>query len=527
MKYFLSILAVLSNFVFTEEVWVSEKRIFDNASFTGFYNESSENPIWGLLEYDIGEIFSGKFKNGDYEMGKYEFPDGASGFFQAEKGLKNSLNYKFFGQYVSTEEEKCHGYFESIFIFNGYFFCEIENGGTVETFYKENIAEGYYRHYFENGDIWYGYWKDGSLDGDAYYYFAESKEYSKYRWKNKNSSQPKIMNDNDYNRLQKIRDLIDKNFSDFEQKWNKLLVDWDAYYAFVENFTNSGNTAYNNLDSEKSDLIFSIQELLLELGFSPGKPDGVMGKKTSSAIKAFQLINDLEADGKPSDNLLIFLQVALRSEKSRFTKKDNLRLSGTGSGFYVNKKNIITNFHVIENCIELKNFKEEPLEKIAVDEINDLAVLEGPKVNSSFNISPDAPVLGEEVYVSGYPLFDVLKGINFTSGNVSALKGLGQDISQFQFTAPLQPGNSGGPILNDRGSVIGVAVAGLKTKQLLEKTEVVAQNANFGIKNTLLLNLLIDNNLSHKTSNSYWPKSQRDLASLATKNSVLIKCYEN
>ena len=120
-----------------------------------------------------------------------------------------------------------------------------------------------------------------------------------------------------------------------------------------------------------------------------------------------------------------------------------------------------------------------------------------------------------------------MNGINFTSGNVSALKGLGQDISQFQFTAPLQPGNSGGPILNDRGSVIGVAVAGLKTKQLLEKTEVVAQNANFGIKNTLLLNLLIDNNLSHKTSNSYWPKSQRDLASLATKNSVLIKCYEN
>ena len=187
----------------------------------------------------------------------------------------------------------------------------------------------------------------------------------------------------------------------------------------------------------------------------------------------------------------------------------------------------MTNFHVIEGCKQLNNNDEEILKVLVVDEKNDLAILKGPSTENYLNISPTSPELGEEVYVSGFPLFDTLKGINFTSGNVSALRGLGQDTTQFQFTAPVQPGNSGGPIVNSFGSIIGVVVSMLDSKETLEQGGFVAQNANFGIKNSLLKNLLEDNNLTYKSYESFWLKTQRELASISSESSVLIKCYGN
>ena len=155
-----------------------------------------------------------------------------------------------------------------------------------------------------------------------------------------------------------IESLMKENFDDLEIKWNSLLARWNSYNETVALYTDSST---NKSKSARSKLIQSTQELLIELGFAPGSPDGLMGAKTSSAIKAFQLMNDLDVDGKVSEELLILLQVALQaSKKNNASEKysNSIELIGTGSGFYINENNIVTNFHVIEGCKQLNNSDE-------------------------------------------------------------------------------------------------------------------------------------------------------------------------
>ena len=119
-----------------------------------------------------------------------------------------------------------------------------------------------------------------------------------------------------------------------------------------------------------------------------------------------------------------------------------------------------------------------------------------------------------------------------TSGNVSSLTGLGKNFSNFSHTAPSQPGNSGGPIVNEYGSLVGVLVGGVDSAGALsvdlESGEVegsLPQNINFGIKNTVLKSLLSDNDITASIRNPYFTKSQKNIAEMSKNASVLIKCY--
>jgi S1-C subfamily serine protease len=112
-----------------------------------------------------------------------------------------------------------------------------------------------------------------------------------------------------------------------------------------------------------------------------------------------------------------------------------------------------------------------------------------------------------------------------TSGNVSSLTGFGKNFSNFSHTAPSQPGNSGGPIINQYGSVVGVLVAGINEEFIKEVSGTLPQNINFGIKNTVLKSLLNDNNTKFSSRESFFSKSQKNIAELSKKSAVLIKCY--
>ena len=79
-----------------------------------------------------------------------------------------------------------------------------------------------------------------------------------------------------------------------------------------------------------------------------------------------------------------------------------------------------------------------------------------------FSVRNKNPQLLQEIYVAGYPFGNaVSSSVKVTKGIVSSLSGIGDNFSQIQIDAALQPGNSGGPILDDSGQVIGVAVAKL------------------------------------------------------------------
>ena len=168
------------------------------------------------------------------------------------------------------------------------------------------------------------------------------------------------------------------------------------------------------------------------------------------------------------------------------TEKKPSPQSGTGSGFFVSKMgHVITNAHVVQNCKKItigdNANKQVPAELINTDSSNDLALLKlstlemasaesqsliqklgivvVPLASKGLLRSEDVR-LGEKVLVAGYPFGELFSNtIKVTSGIVSATRGPGDNSGQFQLDAAIQPGNSGGPIYDIGGNIVGVVIS--------------------------------------------------------------------
>lgn len=168
----------------------------------------------------------------------------------------------------------------------------------------------------------------------------------------------------------------------------------------------------------------------------------------------------------------------------------------TGTGFLVTEDGfIVTNQHVVAGAPKLKvRIADQYLEAaiIKVDEYNDLAVV---KVNGRFNALPvfgaNAVKLGETVFTIGFPN-PSLQGIapKLTKGEISSLSGILDDPRHFQISIPVQPGNSGGALVNSWGNVVGVVSHKLNQREAIKETGSTVENVNYGIKGTLLNTLL-------------------------------------
>ncbi len=157
---------------------------------------------------------------------------------------------------------------------------------------------------------------------------------------------------------------------------------------------------------------------------------------------------------------------------------------------------VVTNHHVVDGCAKVtvsRAGESHDVRVRAADAAADLALLRasGPVGDAAaFSRSPRAR-LGEAVTVAGHPLRGLLSSqLNVTSGNVSALAGIGDDAQRLQITAPVQPGNSGGPLLDAAGNVIGVVVSKLDAVRTAELTGDIPQNVNFAIKGALVRGFL-------------------------------------
>ena len=154
----------------------------------------------------------------------------------------------------------------------------------------------------------------------------------------------------------------------------------------------------------------------------------------------------------------------------------------TGTGFFVGDGNrIVTNFHVIEGAVKVKIktldstvFTTEEL--YAMDRSSDLALLYSPKSGVPVKLANSDVVIGEDVAVIGSPFG--LEG-SLAAGVVSSLREL-PHILAYQTTAPVSPGNSGGPVINTNGEVIGVITFSLSEGQSL----------NFAVHYSYLISLL-------------------------------------
>jgi S1-C subfamily serine protease len=223
------------------------------------------------------------------------------------------------------------------------------------------------------------------------------------------------------------------------------------------------------------------------------------------------------------------------SERSPSQAPEKPELAATGTGFVISVQgHVLTNEHVVDDCREIRVGTKAGGAQIAKlvtsNSRDDLAVLRLPKkpaqlTPARFRIQP-AVRQGESSAVYGFPLSGTLaSGGNLTTGNVTALAGLGDDPRFFQISAPVQPGNSGGPLLDMSGAVIGVVVAKLDALKVASVTEDIPQNVNFAIKSSIALNLLDSLGIGYQTAPNAPARSAADVADIARQFTLQVLCY--
>ena len=131
--------------------------------------------------------------------------------------------------------------------------------------------------------------------------------------------------------------------------------------------------------------------------------------------------------------------------------------------------------------------KKFPAKVLLTDEKNDIAILQPLEDRLVLKWLPLADSntvkLGSKLWIIGFPLSDILgKSPRITQGIVSANVGLKDDPTLFQVSAAIQPGNSGGPVINEKNQVIGIATSKLSDRYAIGKTGQVPQNVNFAVK---------------------------------------------
>ena len=172
--------------------------------------------------------------------------------------------------------------------------------------------------------------------------------------------------------------------------------------------------------------------------------------------------------------------------------------AGNGSGIIISKSGyIVTNNHVIEDADdievefilndEVKKFKAEIVQ---VDKVNDLAIIKIFDMNFDgldnlpYNFKTRSSDVGTKVYAYGYPMALSLMGkeIKITDGIISSKSGIDGDITTYQISATIQPGNSGGPLFDDKGNLIGINSSGL--------ARLGSESTGYTIKSSYVLNLI-------------------------------------
>jgi len=284
-------------------------------------------------------------------------------------------------------------------------------------------------------------------------------------------------------------------------------------------------------------LVSALMDALNVLGYDAGPPRDKLDARGKAAIKAFQRDHDLPQSGRVSKRLVAAVTRALEAKRgsSGSGQQANAparapRPAASGTGFVVSAAgHVLTNNHVVEGCREMRVGDSEVLDVIAADKGADLAVLKlrvPHPAAASFREGSNARP-GEDIIVLGYPLHGLLGADPIvTTGIINALAGIRNDRRLIQISAPVQPGNSGGPVLDSSGNIVGVVVAKLDALGIAKVTGDIPENVNFAINEATARSFLDAQHVGYRLAPSADKLTAPDVASKASRFTLLLECFK-
>ena len=496
--------------------------------------ESANKPKGVVKDYYINGQLQNEFTCPylDYDDPGKNFHEGESTWYH-ENGQIQQKRYYFnnkingLNTYYYENGEKSS---ESEY-YNG-----ILNGDYVQ--YYQNGKIKLYALY-EYGDLVDNKYVEYDENGMAALVYFEDFEKNKSKWIDKDENYQTIINEADNLEMKILKDetIAFKNFISFDQKSSYSIEslfqkksgkgtegyglifgfkDWDNYYQFMIseygsykvqgkfegmdiNVIEWTKSSAINTDNQKNQLkIFKYDD---EFIFSINGE--VVKRSPSKSLRGSNFGFIMHGKGQYiAENLILKEFLTDDDVEKKIPKRKAIASNdwkGNGSGFFINEKGYIaTNYHVVEdaNKIQVEYFQKGlkntfEAKVIVTDKQNDLAIIQ---INDSrFKSMPTIPYVfsnntkdvGTDVFALGYPIADVMgEEIKFTDGKISSKTGIKGDITVYQISVPIQPGNSGGPLFDSKGNLVGITSAGLN------KDYYNSENVNYAIKTSYLKNLI-------------------------------------
>ena len=436
------------------------------------------NYCFGTETWENGE-YSGEWKNNDkHGQGTYTFANGE----------------KFVGKF---KDDKRNG--QGTFTF--------ASGDEYVGEWKANKRHGQGTVTFASGDEYVGEYRDDKQHGQGTFTFASGNKYvGEYR-DDKRNGQGTYTWASGSKYVGEYRDDKRNGQGTF------TFADGDKYVGEYRDGKRNGQGTYTYASGRKD-----VGE------FKDGKLNGYAIKYSSDG--------SILKEGIWKDDEFQYAQKLSPPvpEVETPTQDDAIISASSGSGFAVSSDGyVITNHHVIDGCQKVvvhTKGKELPVTIVTYDPQNDLALLKGDfRPKTVFPLSNNRPELLQDIYVAGFPFGDKFStSVKVTKGIISSLTGLGNNFSNIQIDAALQSGNSGGPILDDLGNVVGVAVSKLDAKYMFEEFGIIPENTNFGIKSSVVRSVLDSNSVDSPSANKR-SISKSQLGEMISSGTYYISCW--